>query len=76
MRGIGVEEATAVAAQELAGFLRSDRAAGDGLRRTFKRRASIEGPQGLRYPLRDEEECRQHADWEQDVEVPRVRSTQ
>jgi hypothetical protein len=36
--------------------------------RAFKGRALDRRAQGLRHALRDEEECRQHADWEQDVE--------
>ena len=68
MRRIGVEEATAVAAEELDRFLRCDRPARDDLCRTFQRARIDRTGKGLRDTLRCEKQSANHTNRQQDVE--------
>ncbi len=68
MGRVGVEEAAAVVAQLLDGFLRGDRSEGDHLRRTLESVNGDRAREGLDHALGDEEQRRDEGDRQQDVE--------
>ena len=68
MRGIGIEEAAAIAAQELDRFLRCNRAAHDSLSTALERGHRRRRRQGLRHAIGYQEQGGHDADRQQHVE--------
>ena len=67
MRRVGVEEAAAIGAQHLDGFLRSHRALRDGLLRAFERGRVGVGMQILNHALRAEQQRANDRERQQDI---------
>src|SRR5262245_19488647 len=68
MRGVCIEESTAIGAEHLDGDLRRDRTNRDGLLRAFECRRLDIGPERLGHSLPDEKERRHDADGYEHVE--------
>jgi hypothetical protein len=68
MRRVGVEEAAAIGAEHLDRDLRGHRADCNGLLCAFQRRRFNIAGKRLRHALPDQEQRKDDADWQQDVE--------